>query len=372
MCPWGLRAEKWSSLTMIQWFEFLSDDSDSIGISSKELLLFASVMMDKVWDERNRIAHASDSNHLDVLRVANSTLLNYFEMKNKLLPDIQEGSDDCPREWFKAYFDIAMTKEESWAAALLLNHEGKLLGARTRKLSTKFLLEQEALAAELAVELACDVAPKSNIYFEGVHPILHNHLNERNNKVVWYLEPIMADVRDKLGNIGDWEDKKVCRNFNWVAYNVAKWAAFCNSEGDVLNSVPAIQLLSKEDFVSSFFTIGEEVHDQDSLLNNSDNEDDDGLLRLKLKEVFTYEEDGINDNKKYDEGDQRGIKNMRKKSIFHRKVFPAPPEVRHCLLIRSKQSTRGQIPMKPLQIVHAFDANYAEGATELSLNPDGL
>ncbi|KAI4332269.1 hypothetical protein L6164_017192 [Bauhinia variegata] len=69
MSPWGLRAEKWSSLTMLQWFEFLTDDSlvaNSIGISSQELLLFASVMMDKVWDERNRIAHAYDSNHLDV------------------------------------------------------------------------------------------------------------------------------------------------------------------------------------------------------------------------------------------------------------------------------------------------------------------
>ncbi|KAI4357196.1 hypothetical protein L6164_001161 [Bauhinia variegata] len=236
MSPWGVRAEKWSSLTMLQWFEFLSDDSlvaNSIGISSKELLLFASVTMNKVWDERNRIAHASDSNHLDVLRVANSTLLNYFEMKNKLLSDIQEGSDDCPRGWFKAYFDIAMTKEESWAGALLLNHEGKLLGAGTRKLSTKFLLEQEALA----VELAYDVAPKSNIYFEGVFPLLHNHLDKAKGDMIW--------------------------------------------EGDVLNSVPAIQFLSQKDFVSSLFTIDEEVHDQDSPPSNSDNEEDDDVI-LKL------------------------------------------------------------------------------------------
>ncbi|KAI4332226.1 hypothetical protein L6164_017150 [Bauhinia variegata] len=114
--------------------------------------------MDKVWDERNRIAHASNSNPPDILSVANSILVTYFEMKNKLLPDMQE----LPDGWFKAYFDVAMTEEESWAAALLLNHEGNLIGARTRKLSTKFLLEQEALALELAIELAYDV-PKSNM-----------------------------------------------------------------------------------------------------------------------------------------------------------------------------------------------------------------
>ncbi|KAI4332273.1 hypothetical protein L6164_017196 [Bauhinia variegata] len=306
--PWGFRTDHYSGLRMPRWFNFLTNHS-------KELLLYASVMMDKVWDERNRIAHASNSNPPDILRVANSILVTYFEMKNKLLPDMQEVVDVfmCPDGWFKAYFDVAMTEEESWAAALLLNHEGNLIGARTRKLSTKFLLEQEALALELAVELAYDVVPKSNICLQGhcerVIHILQDYLEDKMDKAVWYLEPVLMDVRDKLGSMGDWEVKKIYRNFNWVAYNAAKWAAFCNSEGDVLNSVPAIEVLnsvpaievlSKKDFVSSFFTNDDDEHVHDSLLNNSDNEDDDGLLRLKLKEVFTHD-DGNNDDKKNNE-----------------------------------------------------------------------
>ncbi|KAI4332245.1 hypothetical protein L6164_017169 [Bauhinia variegata] len=293
--PWGFQIDHYSDLRMSRWFNFLTNHS-------KELLLYASVMMDKVWDERNRIAHASDSNPPDILRVANSILVTYFEMKNKLLPDMQE----LPDGWFKAYFDVAMTEEESWAAALLLNHEGNLIGARTRKLSTKFLLEQEALALELAVELAYDVVPKSNICLQGhrerVIHILQEYLKDKLDKAVWYLEPILMDVRNKLGSMGDWE-VKIFRNFNWLAYNAAKWAASCNSEGDVLNSVPAIEVLSKMDFESSFFTNDDDKHvhysllnnsdnedddDEyvhDSLLNNSDNEDDDGLLRQKLKET---------------------------------------------------------------------------------------
>ncbi|KAI4332228.1 hypothetical protein L6164_017152 [Bauhinia variegata] len=106
------------------------------------------------------------------------------------------------------------------------------------------------------------------------------------------------DIRDKLASMGDWE-VRIFRNFNWLAYNAAKWAAFCNSEGDVLNSISAIEVLSK-DFISSFFTNDDDEHVNDSLLNNSDNEDDDGLLRLKLKEVFTHD-DGNNDDKKNNE-----------------------------------------------------------------------
>ncbi|KAI4332261.1 hypothetical protein L6164_017185 [Bauhinia variegata] len=275
--PWGFRTDHYSGLRMPCWFNFLTNHS-------KELLLYASVMMDKVWDERNRIAHASNSNPPDILRVANSILVTYFEMKNKLLPDMQESPDG----WFKAYFDVAMTEEESWAAALLLNHEGNLIGARTRKLSTKFLLEQEALALELAVELACDVVPKSSICLQGhrerVIHILQEYLKDKLDKAVWYLEPILMDVRNKLGSMGDWE-VKIFGNFNWLAYNAAKWAASCNSEGDVLNSVPAIEVLSKMDFESSFFTNDDDEHVHYSLLNNSENEDDDGLLRQKLKEI---------------------------------------------------------------------------------------
>ncbi|KAI4332240.1 hypothetical protein L6164_017164 [Bauhinia variegata] len=274
--PWGFRIDHCSGLRMPLWFNFLTNHS-------KELLLYASVMMDKVWDERNRIAHASNSNPPDILSVAKSILMTYFEMKNKLLPDMQELVDVinimCPDGWFKAYFDVAMTEEESWAAALLLNHEGNLIGARTRKLSTKFLLEQEALALELAVELACDVVPKSNICLLGdrerVIRLLQDYLNDEMDKEVWYLEPILMDVRDKLGSMCDWDVKKIFRNFNWLAYNAAKWAASCNSEGDVLNSVPAIEVLSKMDFESSFCTNDDDENVPDSLLNNSDNEDDD-------------------------------------------------------------------------------------------------
>ncbi|KAI4332231.1 hypothetical protein L6164_017155 [Bauhinia variegata] len=305
--PWGFRTDHYSGLRMSCWFNFLTNHS-------KELLLYASVMMDKVWDERNRIAHASNSNPPDILRVANSLSVTYFEMKNKLLPDMQEVVDVimCPDGWFKAYFDVAMTEEESWAAALLLNHEGNLIGARTRKLSTKFLLEQEAFALELAVELAYDVVPKSNICLQGrrerVINILQDYLNDKMDEAVWYLEPVLMDVRDKIGSMGDWE-VKIFRNFNWVAYNAAKWAAFCNSEGDVLNSVPAIKVLnsvpeievfSKEDFASSFFT-----NDADEHVHDSDSEDDDGLLRLKLKEVFTHD-DGNNDDKKNNENGNNG------------------------------------------------------------------
>ncbi|KAI4332195.1 hypothetical protein L6164_017125 [Bauhinia variegata] len=256
------------------WFNFLTNHS-------KELLLYASVMMDKVWDERNRIAYASNSNPPDILRIAKSILVTYLKMKNKLLLDMQEVVDVimCPDGWFKAYFDVAMNEKESWAAALLLNHGGNLIGARTRKLSTKFLLEQEALALELAVELACDVVPKSNICLLGDHErvirLLQDYLNDKIDKAVWYLEPILMDVREKPGSMCDWEVKKIFRNINWLAYNATKWAASCNSEGDVLNSVPAIEVLSKMDFGSSFFTNDDDEHVHDSLLYNSDNEDDD-------------------------------------------------------------------------------------------------
>ncbi|KAI4332285.1 hypothetical protein L6164_017207 [Bauhinia variegata] len=256
--PWGLQTDHYSGLRMSCWFNFLTNHS-------KELLLYASVMMDKVWDERNRIAYASNSNSPDILRVANSILVTYFEMKSKLLPDMQDVVDviRCPDGWFQAYFDVAMTEEESWAAALLLNHEGNLIGARTRKLSTKFLLEQEALALELAVELACDVVPKSNISLEGgerVISILHDYRIVELDYKFWYLEPILMDVREKLGSMGDWKGECICRNINWVASNAAKWAAFNNSEGDVLNSVPAIEVLSKKDFASSFFTNDDDEH----------------------------------------------------------------------------------------------------------------
>ncbi|KAI4332277.1 hypothetical protein L6164_017200 [Bauhinia variegata] len=289
-------------------FLCLNNDSknEKVAVKNKMNIVGKSEFYLDVWDERNRIAHASNSNPPDILRVANSILVTYFEMKNKLLPDVQEVVDVimCPDGWFKAYFDVAMTEEESWAVALLLNHEGNLIGARTRKLSTKFLLEQEALALELAVELACDVVPKSNICLQGHHErvihILQDYLNDKMDKGVWYLEPVLMDVRDKLGSMGDWEVKRIFRNFNWVAYNAAKWAAFCNSEGDVLNSFPAIEVLSKKDFVSSFFT-----NDDDEHVHDSDNEDDDGLLRLKLKEVFTHD-DGNNDDKKNNEDGNNG------------------------------------------------------------------
>ncbi|KAI4332170.1 hypothetical protein L6164_017100 [Bauhinia variegata] len=173
----------------------------------------------------------------------------------------------CPYGWFKAYFDVATTEEKSWASALLVNHEGKLIGARTRKLSTKFHLEQQALALELAIELARDVVPKSNICLEGdcqrVFSILHDYLNDKMDSKVWYLVPILMDVREKLGSMGDWEGTSICRNLYWVAYNAANWAALCDREGDVLNSVPAIEVLSKEDFLSSFFTEEEDDHNHD-------------------------------------------------------------------------------------------------------------
>ncbi|KAI4332200.1 hypothetical protein L6164_017129 [Bauhinia variegata] len=159
---------------------------------------------------------------------------------------------------------------------------------------------------------------------------------EQEKNVIWTVKLMYLKQLQYLKYVGEEPTSVSLKNL--ICLQSVAVSCFAILQGHYSS---AIQLLSKKDFVSSFFTIDEEVHDQDSLLNNTDNEeDDDGLLRLKLKEVVTYE-NGNNDNKKYDEGDRSGI-----------------------MKYRSKQSTRGQIPVKPLQIVHAFDANYAEGATE--------
>jgi hypothetical protein len=144
-----------------------------------------------------------------------------------------------PQGWLKINVDVDVRNHKVFLAAVCRDEFGKLLYVWTDSNVKGSSTWAEAHATLLAAKEASKLQLKY-VILEAHSQIVINALNQVSECSDWEIEDIVADIRSILdSSCSSWLAHFVHRDLNFLAHNLASWAADCSSRGPVtISTIP--------------------------------------------------------------------------------------------------------------------------------------
>ncbi|KAL5568872.1 hypothetical protein UlMin_025447 [Ulmus minor] len=185
--PWNIRSERLSCQTPLEGLQFLWSVEDldyrvsSLELGNKNIMLFASVLFDSIWQYRNSIIHggpiSSPSFIYQSILKSYSGILVSFPSCTAVVP---ASWTPPPTDWIKVNSDVALSNSEVLIACVAHDDKGNIISWSARRLSPFPPMMAEALALEMALKLACDAGWKYTIFASDSKTVI-DALNSRNS-----------------------------------------------------------------------------------------------------------------------------------------------------------------------------------------------
>ncbi|KAL5551253.1 hypothetical protein UlMin_001429 [Ulmus minor] len=161
--PWNIRSKRLSCQTPLEGLQFLWSVKDldyrvgSLELGNRNIVLFASVLFDSIWQYINSIIHGGPI----------STPTFIYQSILKSYSAILVSSPSCaavvpaswtlpPADWIKVNSDAALCNSEVSIACVARDDKGNIISWSSRRLSPCPPVMAEALALDMALKLACD------------------------------------------------------------------------------------------------------------------------------------------------------------------------------------------------------------------------
>jgi hypothetical protein len=109
-------------------------------------------------------------------------------------------------------------------ATVCRNFDGKIIHLSSLISSPCSRNVGEALAAQLAISLACSLN-FDRFILEGDFAVVIQALNQPLSNIDWRISLIIMDSLDNVHSTSFWEVKKINRSANLCAHSVARWAS---------------------------------------------------------------------------------------------------------------------------------------------------
>ncbi|KAL5574163.1 hypothetical protein UlMin_023760 [Ulmus minor] len=227
--PWNLRTELLACDSLLDGIRFLwqleAMDGSSHGsqAENRNIFLFVSVSFDQVWKCRNSVTHGGS--------LQDNALLveSIFKSYHSVLASVSRCKLPCashwsppPEGWIKINFDASLLGSRASIACVARNSEGSIIDWSCKRISATFPLLAEALAAELAIDLACH-ANWHSILLEGDSKTVLDSLSSRSSSSSWSISTLLDNCFCKLNAISVWHAAFAPRAHNLVAHNIARW-----------------------------------------------------------------------------------------------------------------------------------------------------
>ncbi|KAL3649275.1 hypothetical protein CASFOL_005678 [Castilleja foliolosa] len=196
-----------------------------------EFLVFAAVLFDNIWLNRNLLLHGTNCSPVNKLVVSVSRQSNSHWLS--CVDSMQIGSNPNlkwkkpPSGWYKINADSAFDNGMATTGIVFRNFNGSIIHAHTQTHSCL-----DSLTAEcLAIFEACLVAERFKVHkaiFEtdclnAVSSINGNSLNN-----FWPSDPVVEKIKRAWSNRPMWTFTYTSRRNNGAAHELAKWAKNSN------------------------------------------------------------------------------------------------------------------------------------------------
>ncbi|KAL5545444.1 hypothetical protein UlMin_005131 [Ulmus minor] len=231
--PWNLRTENLICNSLLDGLKFLwhvealDSSFSSAHVGSRNIFLFAFALFDHIWKNRNVVTHGNPSQDFDRLfaSISKSYQSALDSLPSNKTPNLSWSHP--PVGWIKLNFDASLVGNRASLACVARNNEGTIIGWTCRRLTAPTPLSAEAMAAKVAIDMACQ-ANWHSIILEGDSKDVLDSLSSRNCSSVWAIFVILDICLYKLAAILVWHAISVprTRNFltrNFLAHNIARW-----------------------------------------------------------------------------------------------------------------------------------------------------
>jgi ribonuclease HI len=233
---WPLDSTKFNFSSMVDWIKLIVSPCHSLGIPTADchkFQIFALVACDILWYYRNQaFHHGSNFEARNVSLHINKIALEHFRAWQSISSAPLENWIPPAPNWVKINFDTAIRNSFSAQAAVCRNLDGKILHLSSLISSPCTVNEGEALAAQLAISLACSLN-FDRFILEGDSAVVIQALNQTSSISDWRISPIIMTSLDNIPSTSFWEAIKVTQSANFYAHSVARWAAANSHIGSI-------------------------------------------------------------------------------------------------------------------------------------------
>ncbi|KAL5563053.1 hypothetical protein UlMin_032800 [Ulmus minor] len=253
--PWSIRTERLSCQTPLEGLQFLwtVEDLDhrasSLEMGNRNIVLFASVLFDTIWQYRNTIIHGGPSStptliYQSILKSYSATLLS----SPLCAAAVPSSWTPPPADWIKINSDAALSNSEVSIACVARDDNGIIINWSSRRLSPCPPVMAEALALEMALKMAADAGWKYSIFASDSKTVI-DAINSRNSDFPWAISSILDNCSLLLSSFSACSFVFSPRLSNILAHNLAKWSLVCNVKSQGFLDIPSSVWSDTEEWV---------------------------------------------------------------------------------------------------------------------------
>ena len=212
------------------------------GKEAKEFTLFAAVLYDQVWMNRNQSVWGNQP--VDSIKLSIQINKVFFQHKQAWQSIIGEKENSPswkppPLGWIKCNFDAAVKLDKVVLAAVCRDSSGSIVVAESHEECPGDPLWAESKATLLAASLAHKEG-FDRVVLEGDAQSVIKAILNPSTTPHWSINAIIEDIRLILNSFVCWNAFFVFRDSNYIAHSLAQWAYFCNSFGS-----PSLSVVSR-------------------------------------------------------------------------------------------------------------------------------
>ena len=203
------------------------------GKEVKEFTLFAAVLCDQVWMNRNQSVWGNQP--IDSIKLSiqiNKVFIQHKQAWQSIIGE-KENSPSWkppPLGWIKCNFDAAVKLDKVVLVVVCRDSSRSIVAAESHEECPSDPLWAESKATLLVASLARKEG-FDRVVLEGDAQSVIKAILNPSTSPHWSINAIIEDIRLILNSFVCWNACFVFRDSNYVAHSLAQWAYFCNSFG---------------------------------------------------------------------------------------------------------------------------------------------
>ncbi|KAL5551797.1 hypothetical protein UlMin_001973 [Ulmus minor] len=230
--PWNLQLDSLELASPMYFLRFLwmmeaQDSRVARGNADRNIFLFASVLCDLLWKQRNDIPHGGAP--MDPAQLFQNINRSYVSLLKSLSQPsyvVNPVWTPPPNGWVKINMDAAIGTSASTISCVARDSHGSIISWNSKIIPTCSPLIAEVCAGEFAIDFATATCWTA-VNFSRDAKIILDTLSSLKSNVFWYISSILNNCISKLKSISFWSFSFAHREANILAHNIAQWTLFC-------------------------------------------------------------------------------------------------------------------------------------------------
>ncbi|KAF4359782.1 hypothetical protein F8388_008344 [Cannabis sativa] len=231
---WGIRTEMVTATDWKQWMEgFWKGPNLPPNIDFYDFMVTCLCIVESVWKERNRRVHGEmEKDIMQISRSIRQKINDHIMVSKKIVHEITEWRPP-PLDWVCCNSDVAVSPVGSILSAVIRDDMGNIISISSQESRVTLPKLAEAKAVCLAAEKAKDLGLKKIMFQSDNIGVVKAFEASMDICMDFMLQDSKVRFNNICSKFSDWGIVHVSRKCNYMAHNIAKWAAVKNVLGNI-------------------------------------------------------------------------------------------------------------------------------------------